>query len=315
MEGGERKAHRRELPSRLLIAAVICLVLVESAPSNTVWAADSQGQWASTGASATASGGSITIEAGHETYWSPPAGTPWSEAAQSDPPPGPPNPNQPYGCHYVVTGPSALDTLGPGGPTPGEWVDPVCAGPGTIDPMPVIWVTTGPNQPAKPAVNPVVLAQQAVSHLPLPAPSIEMAPPSDRDQMVNVSSWLWVDPAAWRSLSATAAAGPVSATATAAPAEVVWQMGDGQSVTCDGPGVPYDSSNPNATTYCSYMWPSSSAGQPGGVYQVTATVYYRASWTAAGAPGGGGLGLVAGPASMVAVRVAESQAINNDPSS
>ena len=194
-------------------------------------------------------------------------------------------------------------------------MDPVCAGPGTIDPMPVIWVTTAPNQPAIPTVSPAVLAQQAESQLPLPAPSIEMAPPANRDQLVNVSSWLWIDAAAWRPMSATAAAGPVSATATAAPTEVVWNMGDGHSVTCDGPGVPYDSSNPDASTYCSYTWPSSSAGQPGGAYRVTATVFYRASWTAAGAPGGGSLGLVAGPPSTVAVRVAESQAINDNPGS
>lgn len=142
-----------------------------------------------------------------------------------------------------------------------------------------------------------------------------MAPPTDRDQLVNVSSWLWVEAASWRPLSATASAGPVSATATAAPEEVVWDMGDGHSVTCRGPGVPYDSSSPNATTYCSYTWTTSSAGQPDGVYRVTATVYYQAVWTAAGAPGGGSFGLIPGPSATVVVRVAESQAINNNSSS
>lgn len=312
MEGRQRQAHRRDLPAGILIAAVTCFALVESAgPVTIAWASDSQGQWATT-ATASVSGGSITVEAGHQSYWAPPSGSPWAKDAESDPPSGPPDPNQPYGCRYVAVGPTSLQLLGVGGPTPGQWVDPVCAGPGTIDPMPVVWVTTAAGQPVAAAVNPAVLAQQAVSQLPLPRPSIEMAPPPDRDQLVNVSSWLWVDRAAWRSLSATAAAGPVSATATAAPAEVVWSMGDGHSVTCDGPGVPYDSSDPNATTYCSYTWTSSSAGQPGGVYRVSVTVYYRASWSATGAPGGGSLGLVAGPSSTVAVAVAESQAINKD---
>lgn len=196
---------------------------------------------------------------------------------------------------------------------PGQWVFPVCAGPGAIDPMPPIWVTNA--QPQAGPVNPAVLVQQALSHLPLPAPTIEMAPPPSQDQLVNVSSWLWINRSAWQSLSATATAGPVSTTATATPAEVVWQMGDGHSVTCLGPGTPYDSSNPNATTDCSYTWTQSSAGQPGGVFHVTATVYYRAAWVAAGAPGGGSLGLVPGPSSQVAVRVAESQAINNSPGS
>ena len=66
--------------------------------------------------------------------------------------------------------------LGTGGPTPGQWVFPICAGPGVIDPMPPIWVTNA--QAAAAQVNPAALAQQAVSQLPLGSPSIEMAPPA-----------------------------------------------------------------------------------------------------------------------------------------
>lgn len=263
-------------------------------------------------ASASASGGTISVGAGVET-WTPPEGSQWAQRGQSDPPPGKPNPNQPYGCRYSVGSSSTTQLLGPGGPTPGEWVFPVCAGPGAIDPMPPFWVSGASVQ--TPLANPVVLVQQALSRLPLPTPTIEMAPPTDQDQLVNASTWLWIDPAAWRGMSASATAGPVTTTATAMPAEVVWQMGDGHSVTCLGPGTPYDPSQPNATTDCSYTWPQSSAGQPGGAYQVTTTVYYRAAWTAAGAPGGGSLGLVAGPSAHVAVRVAESEAINNSPGS
>jgi hypothetical protein len=159
-------------------------------------------------------------------------------------------------------------------------------------------------------VNLPGLAQQAASQIPLAAPSIDMAPPATSEQLVNVSTWMWINPAAWQGQSATAAAGPVSATATATPVEVVWSMGDGQQIRCAGPGTPYDPSNPNATTNCSYTWPQSSAGQPDGAYQVTATVYWQVTWTATGAPGGGDLGQVAGPTARVAVRVAESQAVN-----
>jgi hypothetical protein len=31
-------------------------------------------------------------------------------------------------------------------------------------------------------------------------------------------------------------------------------MGDGSTVTCDGPGTPYDPNDPTATTDCSYTW-------------------------------------------------------------
>jgi hypothetical protein len=236
----------------------------------------------------------------------------WAQRGQGDPP-GQPNPNQPYGCTYSVGDAQAQQEMGVGGPTPGQWVFPACAGPGVINPMLPIWVTDA--QPHAAPANPAVLAQQALSELPLPEPMIEMAPPATSEQLVNVSTWLWIDPSAWQSLSATAAAGPVSATATANPVKVVWQMGDGQSVTCPGPGTPYDPSDPNATTNCSYTWTQSSAAQPDGVYQVTATVYFAVTWVAVGATGGGNLGQVPGPASHVAVSVAESQAINTAPGS
>ena len=105
-------------------------------------------------------------------------------------------------------------------------------------------------------------------------------------------------------MTATATAGPVTTTATATPTKVVWDMGDGSTVTCDGPGTPYDPSSPAATTTCSYTWPAA------GTYTVTATTYWSVSWSATGAAGGGSLGVQAGPAADVTVHVVQSQAIN-----
>ena len=310
MEGVRRARERRELPRRVLTTLLlITLGSVAFLGTTPAWADDGQGQRNSTSANATASGGIISVGATSDA-WTPPAGSPWAQRSQGDPP-GQPNPNQPYGCTYLLAPPSTEQLLGTGGQTPGQWVFPICAGPGVIDPMPPIWVTNA--QAAAAQVNPAALAQQAVSQLPLGSPSIEMAPPTTSEQLVNVSTWLWLNPAAWHQQTATAAAGPVSATATATPVEVVWSMGDGHQVTCTGPGTPYDSSNPNATTDCSYTWTQSSAGQPDGAYQVTATVYWQVAWTATGAPGGGNLGQVPGPAAHVAVRVAESQAVNTAP--
>jgi len=261
-------------------------------------------------AKASDSSGTVKVSAGIHTTTQP--GSPSANSSRSGHPDHTvtTNQNQPYGCTYQVLGPSAQQLLGAGGPTPGRWVIPTCSGPGVINPMPPFWVT----QPKAAApVNPAVVAQQAVSKLPLPSPTIEMAPPTSTDQLVNVAVWLWIPPAAWRGLSASATAGPVTATATATPTKVVWDMGDGHQVTCDGPGIRYDPSTPNAATNCSYTWTQSSAGQPGGVYQVTATIYWQVAWTAVGAPGGGSLGLLPGPASHVAVAVAESEALNTAP--
>lgn len=280
-------------------AAVITVTFVAGADPAS--AGDGYGQ--DNYANAQASGGQLTVQAG-VTEWVPPASSSWAKTTQSDPPPGMPNPNQPYGCTYSAGGPSATASIGVGGPQPGQWVFPVCAGPGAIDPMPPVWVTGAQPVALVAQVNPAVLSEQAVKQLGLVSPTIRMAPPTGDAQLVGVATWLWIDRGAWRTLSASATAGPVTTTATASPTKVVWSMGDGDSVTCDGPGTPYDPSDPNATTDCSYTWPT-----PGN-YHVTATVYWSVTWTAAGAPGGGNLGVQAGPAAVVAVRVVESQAIN-----
>lgn len=264
------------------------------------WATDGDGQNAY--AKAQASGGVLTVQAGLTT-WIPPAGSSWAERAHPDPPGGAPNPNQPYGCTYTAGGPQATAVIGPGGPLPGQWVFPTCAGPGFVDPLPGFWVS-GARPPVAGPVSPVALARRALDRLALGSPGIEMAPPASRAQLVGVSSWLWLDPSSWRVRSATASVGPVRATATARPSRVVWDLGDGHTLSCPGPGVPYDPNAPNRSTYCSYRWPAP------GRFRVTATVYWAVTWTATGAPGGGTLGVQAGPASVVRVQVEESQAIN-----
>ena len=284
----------------LVVAAITFVVGTEPA-----WAGDGYGQ--NNYSNAQASGGTLTVQAGH-TYWTPPATSSWATKGSSAPPPGKPNPNQPYGCTYTAGGPSVTASLGVGGPQPGQWVFPVCAGPGVLNPMPPFWVS-GAQPPAAVVVQvaPVVVAEQAARQLGLGSPTIEMAPPDGSAQLVGVASWLWIDPAAWRAVSASATAGPVTTTATATPTKVVWNMGDGDSVTCDGPGTPYSASDPNATTACSYTWPAP------GRFTVTATVYWSVAWTATGAPGGGNLGVQAGQPAEVPVTVTESQAINTAP--
>ena len=264
-------------------------------------AADTGGE--NTYAAAQASGGQLSVQAG-VTTWTPPSGSHWAQAAKPDPPPGKPNPNQPYGCSYAAGGPSATAALGVGGPQPGQWVFPACAGPGPVDPMPAVWVTGAVPAAGGFQVAPVVVAEQAAKTLGLSSPVIEMAPPDGHPQLVNVATWLWVSPTGWHPLTATASAGPVATTATAAPTRVVWTMGDGATVTCVGPGTPYDPSAPGGSTGCSYTWPTA------GTYTVTATIYWSVSWSATGAAGGGSLGVQAGPAADVTVHVVQSQAIN-----
>lgn len=299
------------------LAAAVC-ILGWAGPA---WASGTEGQNTTTSAS-TGSGG-VTVSAGYQA-WLPPSSPLVGQATAvmdhtsggGSGGSGPVNPNAPYGCRYQLAPPVTLSLLGPGGPGGGQWVFPICAGPGVINPMPPIWVPTPaagkPAAPAVPAVSPVVLARQAVSHLGLPALSVHMAPPSDADQLVGLASWLWVT--GWQPRSASATAGPVTATVTAAPTEVVWDLA-GHQVTCSGAGTAYRPDMPagNQHTSCSYTWTQSSAGAPGGRFPVTATVYWQVTWAAHGAAGGGSLGRVAGPPATAAVAVAEGQAINTTP--
>lgn len=274
------------------------------AGAGPAWANDGYGQ--DNYADIQGSGGTLTVQAGH-TYWTPPADSRWATAAQSQPSKSTSSDNNDgpelYGCTYQAD-PEAQQTLGVGGPVPGVWMVVTCAGKGDVDPMPLMWVTGATPAAQTVAVNPVVVAEQAAKHLALGSPTIEMAPPDGSPQLVGVASWLWLAPGSWQTLTASASAGPVTATATATPTKVVWEMGNGASVTCDGPGTPYNASDSNASTDCSYTWPDP------GRFTVTATVYWSVSWTATGAAGGGNLGVQVGPPAEIGVTVTESQAIN-----
>lgn len=313
---------------RLLIVAASAVGLFLATSSDAFASDVTGGQGGSNGADAGTGPGSVTVGVGVYRHHQPsvPATTiPTATTTTIDPPARDLAPSDPPPVTCAVVPVNLVEfqkLLGVGGPIPGYWGMDQCTGPnGTYAKGAPVWVYDGPptngapdpaapTPPAGQAPLPATVAKQAASTLTLPSPVIEMAPPQTSDQLVGVSAWLWVNSAAWRPSTVTATVDGVSATATATPAEVVWNMGDGNSITCDGPGIPYDASEPNATTYCSYTWPAPSDAEPGGIYQVTATTQWSVTWTAVGAAGGGNLGIVAGPADHAEVEVTESQAIN-----
>lgn len=170
-----------------------------------------------------------------------------------------------------------------------------------------------------PAADPGALAAQALQHTPLPEPAIRMNPQPPVPLLVGLETYLWVDPAGWQTQTASATAGSVTSTVTAVPERVVWDMGQGDMVVCEGPGRPYAPGTgtvaaPPGTGACTFTYPHSSARStsPDRTFTVTATVFWRATWTASGAAGGGELGTVE-RTSSVAVQVAELQALNANP--
>ncbi len=212
----------------------------------------------------------------------------------------------PDGCYYksIDVSPATIEALGGQPEGPGGWYQRVCYGKdGTA--------TTGLGGPvwvpgAPPTVSPEELARRARSQLVLPKVEITMNPPGD--QLVNLPSWLSLDPASWRSVSATASVPGVSVTATARPVKAVWSMGDGGSVSCDGPGAVWKAGmDPKASSPdCPYTFRRPSSSGTGGRFTVTVTVTWEVTWAGAGQSG-----TVPGltTTGAVPVRVQESQAV------
>lgn len=201
-------------------------------------------------------------------------------------------------CTYTPMPAKDAATFGAGGPTPGAWYFIHCPGRDlTIWNGALSWIpTASPALGGTPPAPATALALQAVDSLTLPPPVINLDPSAF--SVVNLDSWLWIDPSSWHSFSATATAGAVSATATAVPETVSWSMGDGHTVVCAGPGTPYRPAIPPEAqaTDCSYKYRRSSAGQPSangdsndGAFSVVSTITWSVTWSATGATGGGAL--------------------------
>jgi hypothetical protein len=101
--------------------------------------------------------------------------------------------------------------------------------------------------------------------------------------LVGLPVWMWVeDPDAdtYGPASINLAAGAVTVSLTAAVERVEWDMGDGTVVTCTSPGTPYDPSRgAQPSPDCGHVYTTTSAGQSGDAFTVTATSYWVASWS------------------------------------
>lgn len=195
-------------------------------------------------------------------------------------------PSAPPQC-VLVPDPSYGSLVGPGGPGPGEWMAIECDGQIPLNMTAnglINWVPTGQPIVGR-APDPVAVAQQAEASIQLPGMGVGLNPSTDG--WVNFPEWFWLDSDRWHSYAATATVAGVSATATATPSYVTWQPGDGGSLRCNGPGTAYDPNRAVGSQHsdCTWTYRTDSAGEPGGVYTVTATVHWTVSWAGAGAGG------------------------------
>jgi hypothetical protein len=157
------------------------------------------------------------------------------------------------------------------------------------------------------------VVEKAYRRVGLPEPAPRTSPSRvggiTRSTVVNVSTWLWIDPSIWHTYAATAQAGPIVATAWAYPEAVSWQADwnfpapsedpehsttlapEHLRLVCDGPGTPYRPAVPLGaqSTGCSAVFAEPTLGtrQP-----LRATVTWVVHWavsSTAGVVGGEGL--------------------------
>ncbi|MFI1400938.1 ATP/GTP-binding protein [Streptomyces sp. NPDC020681] len=168
-----------------------------------------------------------------------------------------------------------------------------------------------PNGTPPVAVDPAVLAQQAVDSMLLTGPEIGITPGPGKTGLVGLPVWMWTEigPTTFGPNSASATAGGVTVTAKARVTRIVWSMGDGRTVTCAGPGTVYRPAyGKRESPTCGHVYAGTSGGEAGGRYTVTATSTWVIDWQVAGAAGSGGQ-LTETRASQAQVAIGELQAV------
>ena len=173
---------------------------------------------------------------------------------------------------------------------------------------PAVFVPAG-GQPPVPPVDGATLAKAAWKAVEIPAPSVEMNPRMDGDvqTLVGVENWVWASADTPQSVTATASAGPVSATVTATSSGLTLSAPDSK-VSCQGFGTPWQPGMPEGGSSCTVTFTRSSE-HLGGSTSVKVGVSYSASYTASdGAQGSLPSVLTSG---SVSLKVGEAQSLNS----
>ncbi|MGI9596069.1 MAG: hypothetical protein ACR2QK_07915 [Acidimicrobiales bacterium] len=178
----------------------------------------------------------------------------------------------------------------------GRWYAVTCDGVTTVVPE------------GGPPVTIAGLTQQALDQLDPAEPELAITP--EELHFTQLQSWLAIEPSYWNAArQATAAAGRVRVTATARAQEVQWEMGDGESFTCDGAGTVWQAGLDDEAATCSHIYRRTSVGQPGDSFDITSTVRFEVT-VASTAPGSYGPFQLE-RTTVESIQVGEIQAVNN----
>ncbi|MGW2291884.1 ATP/GTP-binding protein [Streptomyces phaeochromogenes] len=178
---------------------------------------------------------------------------------------------------------------------------------GLMGPPQTFWAAAPPVA----VVDPAQLAQQALDKMTLLGPDIQITPKPGGKGVVGMPVWMWTTESAetYGPNSASASAGGITVTATAKVKRIVWDMGDGTTVTCTTAGTPYKAEfGKKDSPDCGTRYSDPSSTQPGGRYHVSATSTWQVDWQV---NGGGETGqLAATRNNAVDINIAEVQVLN-----
>jgi hypothetical protein len=154
----------------------------------------------------------------------------------------------------------------------------------------VVWIADG-TDPAAPAIDPEVVARQAVDAMKLVGPEIAN-PRAGGKYVVGMPMWMWANetPTAYGPNTATATAGGVTVTATAKVSSIRWDMGDGsEPVVCNGPGTKYENSMGKAPSPdCGHLYETASSSKKDEKFHGEATATWTVDWQVTGGPADAG---------------------------
>ena len=156
-----------------------------------------------------------------------------------------------------------------------------------------IALTTSFWAPAPPAgaVDPELLARQALASLSLPGAPISMTPEPnliEPNVLIRRDNHVWVPQGSLVPMTASASDGGLTVSLTASPSSIIFTSKDGDGVTsasCDPALIDGPPSNPLGTPVCSLVWERTSRDQPDGQYTITASTTWTAAWTGGGQSG------------------------------
>src|SRR5690606_28764229 len=133
------------------------------------------------------------------------------------------------------------------------------------------------------------LARELARDLPLPQPTPATSPPLDREQIVGLPTWLWIDPADWRPVSLAVELSGFQVAVTATPVRLDWDLGEHEDarVTCHGPGTPWtpEAEAAGRTSDCAWVF-QRVPDPPATAYPASVTLVWDVSYTATGQAGG-----------------------------